>query len=51
MIRGAFIFALALSAFSLPLAVAASLGGSQESVQDIVEENFAPIDVKDFLRR
>jgi hypothetical protein len=42
MIRGAFIVALALSAFSLPLAVAASLGGSQESVEAIVKPNFAP---------
>ena len=51
MIRSAFIFALALSAFSLPLAVAASLGGSQESVEAIVKPNFAPISIEDFLRR
>jgi hypothetical protein len=52
MLRTAFIISLALvSILGLPLATAATLGGSQESVQDIVEENFAPIDVKDFLRR
>jgi hypothetical protein len=52
MLRTAFIIALAIGFVAgLPLAMAASVGGSQESVQDIVEENFAPIDVKDFLRR
>ena len=52
MLRTAFVIALVLTGMiGLPLAMAATLGGSQESVQDIVEENFAPIDVKDFLRR
>ena len=45
MVRSAFIFALALSAFSLPIAVAASLGGSQQNVEAIVKHNFAPIDL------
>jgi hypothetical protein len=49
MVRSAFILALVLSAFSLPLAVAASLGGSQENVEAIVKHNFAPIDLP--LRR
>lgn len=52
MLRTAFIIALAIgSVAGLPLAMAASVGGSQESVQDIVEENFAPIDVSQFLPR
>ena len=52
MLRTAFIISLALvSILGLPLAMAATLGGSQENVQDIVEENFAPIDVSDFLAR
>jgi len=42
MIRTAFAIALILASFSLPLAVAASLGGSQESVEAIVKPNFAP---------
>lgn len=52
MLRTAFIFALALtSLLGLPVAMAASLGGSQENVEAIVKPNFAPIDVSDFLAR
>lgn len=52
MLRTAFIIALAIGfVVGLPLAMAASVGGSQENVEAIVKHNFAPIDVKDFLRR
>lgn len=52
MLRNAFIIALAIgSVAGLPLAMAASVGGSQENVEAIVKPNFAPIDVAEFLRR
>lgn len=52
MLRTAFIIALAIgSVAGLPLAMAASVGGSQKSVEAIVKPNFAPIDVAEFLRR
>ncbi len=52
MLRTAFIIALAIgSVAGLPLATAATLGGSQKSVEAIVKPNFAPIDVSEFLRR
>lgn len=52
MLRTAFIISLALvSILGLPVAMAATLGGSQESVEAIVKPNFAPIDVSDFLAR
>ena len=52
MLRTAFAIAFALAAVAgLPLAMAASVGGSQQSVEAIVKPNFAPIDVAEFLRR
>ena len=52
MLRTAFVVAFVIAAIGgLPLAMAASLGGSQESVEAIVKPNFAPIDVADFLSR
>jgi hypothetical protein len=45
MIRTAFAIALILASFSLPLAMAASLGGSQQNIEEIVRPNFAPIDL------
>lgn len=43
MLRTAFIIALAIgSVAGLPLAMAATIGGSQESVEAIVKPNFAP---------
>lgn len=52
MLRTAFIISLALvSILGLPVAMAATLGGSQESVEAIVKPNFAPISIEDFLRR
>lgn len=51
MLRTAFAIALAVSAVAgLPLAMAASVGGSQESVEAIVKPNFAP-DILQFLPR
>ena len=52
MFRTAFVIALVLTGMiGLPLATAATLGGSQESVESIVKPNFAPISIEDFLRR
>jgi Na+(H+)/acetate symporter ActP len=52
MLRTAFAIAIALAFVAgLPLAMAASVGGSQESVEAIVKPNFAPISIEDFLRR
>ena len=52
MLRTAFVIALVLTGMiGLPLATAATLGGSQESVEYIVKPNFAPISIEDFLRR
>lgn len=52
MLRTAFIIALAIgSVAGLPLAMAASVGGSQKNVEAIVKPNFAPIDVSQFLPR
>ena len=50
MLRTAFGIAFILSAFSLPLAMAASLGGSQKNVEAIVKGNFAPVDVYSIRR-
>jgi len=46
MIRNAFLIAFAIAAVAgLPIAMAASLGGSQQNVEAIVKHNFAPIDL------
>ena len=46
MLRTAFAIALAFASVAgLPLAMAASVGGSQKSVEAIVKPNFAPIDL------
>ena len=43
MLRTAFIIALAIGFVAgLPLAMAATIGGSQENVEAIVKPNFAP---------
>ena len=52
MLRTAFVLALALaSIIGLPLATAASLGGSQKNLEEIVKPNFAPIDISELLPR
>lgn len=52
MLRTAFIIALAIgSVAGLPLAMAASVGGSQKSVEAIVRPNFIPDEIEAFLRR
>ena len=46
MVRSAFLVAFVFASIAgLPVAVAATLGGSQQNVEAIIKHNFAPIDL------